>query len=135
MSNINVNDIVRIGKGKVEYRVDSVEDGKAFVIGEKSSRSVETSKLVVVTPAPIVEEVSLPSLEELEAATRQMVKDADAEIAKSLGDGVFAVVDGEVTEYKSFDAAAFALSRNHTYLFANIIVDGETKVKRDRLSA
>lgn len=137
MSNINVNDIVRIGKGKVEYRVDSIADGKAFVIGEKSSRSVELAKLVVVTPAPIVEdeEVSLPTLAELEEATQELVRQADEDIAQRLGDGVFTIVDGEVTQYKSFDSAAFAVSRDHSYLFASIVRDGKVLVKRDRLSA
>lgn len=61
-NNVNVNDTVRIGGGKVEYRVDSVENGKAFVVGEKSSRSVDVEKLVVVKSFE-PDALSIPSVE------------------------------------------------------------------------
>ena len=52
MSNFNIGDTVRIGSGKVEYAVDSFPtEGQAFVIGEKSSRTVETTRLVLVKAA------------------------------------------------------------------------------------
>ena len=52
MSNFNIGDTVRIGSGKVEYVVDSFPaEGQAFVIGEKSSRTVETTRLVLVRAA------------------------------------------------------------------------------------
>lgn len=52
MSNFNIGDTVRIGSGKVEYVVDSFPaEGQAFVIGEKSSRTVEITRLVLVRAA------------------------------------------------------------------------------------
>lgn len=51
----NIGDIVRIGSGKVEYSVDSFPaEGQAFVIGEKSSRTVETTRLILVKAAESV---------------------------------------------------------------------------------
>lgn len=138
MSNINVNDIVRIGKGAVDYVVESVEGENVKVRGGKGNRAqtVEASRLTVVGGLEVQEEeVSLPTLAELEEATQELVRQADEDIAQRLGDGVFAIVDGEVTQYKSFDSAAFAVSRDHDYLFASIVRDGKVLVKRDRLSA
>lgn len=128
MSNINVNDIVRIGGGKVQYRVDSITDGKAFVIGEKSSRSVDIAKLVVVEAAK-VEEVTEEVSQRLDASFTETIE----AFARTLPHGTFLVIDGEETEYKSFESAAFHLSRNHTYLFAAIVVDGVVKAKRERV--
>lgn len=125
MSNINVNDIVRIGGGKVHYRVESITDGKAFVIGEKSSRSVDITKLVVVEAAKVTEDVS----QSLDASFTESIE----ALANTLPNGTFLVIDGEETEYKSFESAAFHLSRNHTYLFAAIVVDGVVKAKRERV--
>lgn len=125
MSNINVNDIVRIGGGKVHYRVESITDGKAFVIGEKSSRSVDITKLVVVERAKVTEDVS----QRLDASFTESIE----ALANTLPNGTFLVIDGEETEYKSFESAAFHLSRNHTYLFAAIVVDGVVKAKRERV--
>lgn len=125
MSNINVNDIVRIGGGKVHYRVESITDGKAFVIGEKSSRSVDIAKLVVVEAAKVTEDVS----QRLDASFTESIE----ALANTLPNGTFLVIDGEETEYKSFESAAFHLSRNHTYLFAAIVVDGVVKAKRERV--
>lgn len=129
MSNINVNDIVRIGGGKVHYRVESITDGKAFVIGEKSSRSVDIAKLVVVEPAKVTEEVTEEVSQRLDASFTESIE----ALADTLPNGTFLVIDGEETEYKSFESAAFHLSRNHTYLFAAIVVDGVVKAKRERV--
>lgn len=119
MSNIVVNAIVRIGGGKVEYRVDNIENGKAFVIGEKSSRTVEVSKLMLV---------SLPVTQSVEESTEEVSLFVSP---TSLTQGVFLVTDDYVQSFGSFDSAAFALSRRKgQYKAAAIVVDNVVKVTR-----
>jgi hypothetical protein len=122
MSNIVVGATVRIGNGKVEYVVDKIDGGKAFVIGAKSSRSVDVAKLVFVS-GPVTEEAKELSLSD------------HNERAETLPNGVFLLIDGEdPVQYKSFDRAAFELSRNHTYRFATIVNDNGVTVQRKRVA-
>lgn len=123
MSNIVVGATVRIGNGKVEYVVDKIEGEKAFVIGAKSSRSADVAKLVLVS-APITEQAKELSLSDHN--TR----------AETLPKGVYLLIDGEdPVEYKSFDRAAFELSRNHTYRIATIVNNNGVTVQRKRVEA
>jgi hypothetical protein len=132
--NIRPDFIVRVGKGTVDYTVESVEGDSVKIRGGKGNRvqTVEASRLKVVkvgsatVPEFYNEEVSSPVVEELSLSTHN-------EVAKSLGEGIFVLFDdNEPVEYKSFDAAAFIVSRNHVSRFVSIVRDGAVTVQRKR---
>lgn len=129
MSNINVNDIVRIGNGKVDYIVEEVYPGGVVKVrGGKNNRAqdVEASRLTVVH-----KEASSPKAEEnvISLSTHNHMAPALP------AEGIFLLIDAEEpVEYKSFDAAAFALSRNHTYYVATIVKDRGVTVQRKRVA-
>lgn len=130
--NIRPDFIVRVGKGTVDYTVESVEGDSVKIRGGKGNRAqtVEASRLTVVKvgAATVPEFYNAPQdVEELSLSTHN-------ERAKSLEPSkIFVLIDGEEPEeYKSFDSAAFAVSRNHTYRFATIVKDRAVTVQRKR---
>lgn len=134
MSNINVNARVRIGNGKVEYTVFAVTE-KGFNLQDDKGRNrydVPAEKLTVIEAA-MTEGEEVSSLNDLitEISTDK-ARSIIADVAKGLTRGVFAIIDGVPTQYKSFDRAAFEVSRNHTYASAAIVVDGVVKAERTR---
>lgn len=126
---INVNDIVTVGKsGKVEYVVTSV-NGEGFVTikSEKSSRKVSADKLTVVKSFDVehVEVVDYAALGR-EVATKIAIDNTtDSE-------GFVLILDGHAQKvFKSFDAAAFALSRRKgSYNVAVVASKGNVLVTR-----
>lgn len=121
MSNITVDSRVRIGNGKVEYTVFGVTE-KGFNLQDDKGRNRYD------VPADKLTEIVAPQEEELSLSTHN-------EVAKSLGDGIFVLFDdNEPVEYKSFDAAAFSVSRNHVSRFATIVKDGAVTVQRKRVA-
>lgn len=122
----NVGDIVRIGKGKVEYTVEASYPGDVFKVrGGKSNRAqdVEASRLVLVKSfeAP-VENERLEGVERL--ATWEL------ELYGTTEKPYVLEIDGKGVEYKSFDAAAFALSRHTVRSYAAIYKGGKRLVER-----
>lgn len=117
-------DVVRIGNGKVEYTVEEVYPGDVVKVrGGKNNRAqdVEASRLTMVKANVALEELSLST---------------HNTIAETLEDGVFVLIDGEEpVRFKSFDSAAFHVSRNHTYRFATIVKDRAVTVQRKRVVA
>jgi hypothetical protein len=148
MSNFNVGDTVRVGKGKVDFTIVSEPARGVFNLkSEKSSRKeVSSENLTLVSKGEVI--VPVPTHEEHEARQESVSKhvtvpefynterldtfDERVEaILSTLAKGTFVIIDNEEPkEFKSFEAAAFALSRNHTYDRAVIVRDNVVKATR-----
>lgn len=139
-------DVVRIGKGTVEYDVEKVEGDNITVRGGKANRAqtVEASRLTLVKAVFANVDGSQDIGEEIAEGVYGPVAEENVislsthnHMAPALpAAGIFLLIDAEEpVEYKSFDAAAFALSRNHTYYVATIVKDRAVTVQRKRVIA
>lgn len=144
MSNtFNVGDIVRIGKGKVEYEVTTPEaagtvDLKSLNSG-KTSGAVEVSRLTLVPHASVeaIEDAIAQGAQDTNVTVTLDVGDEalqvwEAELLAPQGDGEFLLtLDGVVTRERTFDTAAFKLSRaKGVYSKASIDRNGHRLVSR-----
>jgi hypothetical protein len=149
MSNVKVNDTVRIGKsGKVDYIVRAVHasndlDTGAVTVESLNSgkqQTVEESRLTIVESfEPVAIELDAPIVEReiksVEGVTYPLAA-WEVQLLATHGKRFSLVLNDRVVGYKSFEAAAFALSRaKGTYTHASI--DDHNKGKRvaERLAA
>lgn len=128
--NFVVGDVVAVGEtGKVEYTVTAINaDGTLELQGEKSRRKgVDGGKLRMVQA---FNELAAPSVEDVE---RVEVPDSlaqyEVELLETHGKRFSLVLDDVIVGYKSFESAAFALSRaKGTYI--NATIDDHSKRRR-----
>lgn len=137
----NIGDIVRVGKGKVDYRVSEINaDGTVNLTGERSNRkNVATDGLTLITAARNAEHASEDAINAAIAAGEQESANAELtdEQAESLSETyadfgshaaqtekeryqrenakrpVVLTIDGTVTRHRSYGAAcdAFVLHK------------------------
>lgn len=125
----NNGDIVRIGKGKVEYTIsDFNADGTVNLAGAKSNRkNVDTDTLTLVHTDWISDaDVSVPVMTDSDVTT------VAQDIAVKASTGLVLIVDGHAKlTGKSFDTLAFELSRlAGAYQVAAIARNGRAVVER-----
>lgn len=137
MTDVKVGNIVRIGEtGKVEYEVTKfVTLDTVNLKGEKSNRkNVSVERLIVVPHAPLALLESVIGTDERENEIIQSLDDVqsvegvtfplaawEVELSTTHNKRYSLVLNDTITGYKSFEAAAFALSRaKGTYKWASI---------------
>jgi len=120
-------DVVAIGNGKVEYTVSALNaDGTLELKGEKSKRKgVDAQKVRMITAW---NDLTPPNVESVEGVTYPIAA-WEVELLATHGKRFSLVLNDTIVGYKSFEAAAFALSRaKGTYTHASI--DDHNKGKR-----
>jgi len=147
--NFVYGDIVRIGKGKVEYTVAETQtapEGSVTVQSNNTGKfsDVESERLTMVQ-AIVPQDAELKRTESIANARPAKVTVPEfyntdgaalaaweVELLAPEGPGdVLLVLDDKVTRYKTFDTAAFRLSRaKGTYRTAGIVQDGKYSVRR-----
>jgi hypothetical protein len=142
MSEFITNDVVRVGKGKVEYTV--VEDSNADVTRVQSLNTgkvseVETSRLVFVRGGARGPHAPAEALDLAVGVETPEIKDIPTVVilaqdiaVSSTKDALTLIVDGHAVRAKgSFETLAFELSRlKGTYSVASIARNGKALVTR-----
>lgn len=139
MSDFNIGDTVRIGNGKVEYKIISpvacgTVDLESLKSGKKTG-AVDVTRLTIITNGGSEtggnDEDAHNGHNVTERPNIMPAWEAVLHTTEPLSDKPYVlVVDNTVTQYKSFEGAAFALTRSGYRQHAAIDRNGTRLVKR-----
>jgi hypothetical protein len=139
----NNGDIVRVGKGKVEYTVFPAPAAEGFTAVQSNNTGkvseVETSRLVLVhsdwiSDADVADAVDFTAMPvPVAIPANEVMAPWEIELLHPVTDGrpFLLTVDGDTVGFRSFERAAFELSRmGGGYTWAAIDHNGQRKAKR-----